>query len=55
MTEAEKAEKSRQAAIKLTNFSIAALISKSEDDEIERRKRFLQTMPMLGKKTQKNI
>lgn len=45
VTEAEKEEK----ALKLTNFSIAALINKNNDDELERRKRFLQSMPMLGK------
>lgn len=42
-------EKSRMAAVKISNFSIAALINKDHNEELERRRRLLQTMPMLGR------
>ena len=37
------------AAIKMSNFSIAALINKDSEAELERRRRLVESVPMLGK------
>ena len=36
------------AAIKMSNFSIAALINKDSEAELERRRRLVESVPMLG-------
>ena len=41
----------KAAAIKMSNFSIAALINKdSEAEQLERRRRLVESVPMLGKR-----
>ena len=46
---AAELEKSKAAAIKMSNFSIAALINKDSEAELERRRRLVESVPMLGK------
>ena len=40
----------KAAAIKMSNFSIAALINKDSEAELERRRRLVESVPMLGER-----
>ena len=44
-----EAVKSKAGGFKASNFSIAALINKDSEDELERRRRLVESVPILGK------
>ena len=47
----ERTANAKAAAIKMSNFSIAALINKdSEAEQLERRRRLVESVPMLGRR-----
>lgn len=46
-------EKSKAPALKASNFSIAALMNKDTDDELERRRRLVESVPILAHLAQK--